>query len=160
MESIFFEGFMPASPCLFCLSLKMLKITLSQTMLFINMHELESLRFHPPLPSVKKEREKDKETWGRNRARERSIWRSNLLFKFSSKPKATDVKSVKRFNRLYLCGERVSFFKHVDCDNDIYYVFGSLWIGADYSYKYKDQEKGKYIHMIGYFRNYNLASAK
>lgn len=50
MVSIIYEGFIPAAPCLFCLPLKMLKITLSHKTLFINMHE--SLHFHPTLPSV------------------------------------------------------------------------------------------------------------
>lgn len=57
--SIIYVGFIRAASCLFCLPGKMLKITLSQTMLFINMHESESLSFHPPLPSVYERLEKN-----------------------------------------------------------------------------------------------------
>ncbi len=97
--SIIYEGFIPAGSCLFCLPLKMLKITLSQTMLFINMHEPESLRFHSPLPSVYERFEKyiygdleQKESIGK----EHLVNQILLLFKFSSVPKAIDIKSIMR----------------------------------------------------------------
>lgn len=76
---------------------KMLKITLSQKMLFINMHEPESLHFHPPLPSVYKRLEK---YIYRDLGQKKSIGKVHLanqihlLFKFSSVPKAIDIKSI------------------------------------------------------------------
>lgn len=68
-------------------------------MLFINMHEPESLRFHSPLPSVYERFKKyiygdleQKESIGKEHLANQIL----LLFKFSSVPKAIDIKSIMR----------------------------------------------------------------